>query len=454
MLHVKLALPMRLGALAILFLFLLQPDHEAAGTRSGGLWLPAYVTRGNQVAQHYRAYGKRLAEYHASLAAALKENAPDLLVYLKPQPPVMRGYHVLPPIIGDMPMERSVRMSAAYSWPWTDHLIDRERQKIASAEADLATARANLLTSRTILERLALAYPKLGAQHTTIDAHLQYNRLWQAAIASNRSGFDRETSLYYEVLERQRIVERLRRMRAAFEKSAITYNAAHRFAEMSGTLPSRVEWLTRRIAAELNEADMPDFVQIERAIDGWIIRVPLFTDITDHRFVREVKQSVEDAWQATEGGATYRVELDVRFVSENVLYPHGAKSPADKTLDLRAHLQRFPAGGAILTSGASTTHVRGRAIVLGPHALTPHVLAHEFGHVLGFRDRYIRGYKDLGKDGFLVMEVVADPHDIMSATAAGGVSPSHFAKILSRRLINLRPRLMPASKPAETASRT
>jgi hypothetical protein len=43
------------------------------------------------------------------------------------------------------------------------------------------------------------------------------------------------------------------------------------------------------------------------------------------------------------------------------------------------------------------------------------VLAHEFGHVLGLRDAYFRGYRDLGADGYQVMEVVADPDDIMGA---------------------------------------
>ena len=46
--------------------------------------------------------------------------------------------------------------------------------------------------------------------------------------------------------------------------------------------------------------------------------------------------------------------------------------------------------------------------------------AHEFGHILGFKDAYFRGYRDLGADGFEVMEVVADVDDIMGASGTDG----------------------------------
>jgi len=102
-------------------------------------------------------------------------------------------------------------------------------------------------------------------------------------------------------------------------------------------------------------------------------------------------------------------------------------------MEISRHLTRFPSGAAILTTGALTTHVRGHAIVLGPHPISPQVLAHEFGHVLGFRDRYVRGYKDLGEHGFQVLEVVADHDDIMAATAHGTVQRAHFLKLLDAR---------------------
>jgi hypothetical protein len=60
------------------------------------------------------------------------------------------------------------------------------------------------------------------------------------------------------------------------------------------------------------------------------------------------------------------------------------------------------------------------------------VLAHEFGHILGFRDSYVRGYTNLGEHGFQVIEMAADTNDIMAATAHGAVRREHFLKLFGR----------------------
>jgi hypothetical protein len=46
--------------------------------------------------------------------------------------------------------------------------------------------------------------------------------------------------------------------------------------------------------------------------------------------------------------------------------------------------------------------------------------------VLGFDDGYIRGYRDVGEEGFEILELTAVFEDIMSAPREGRVLPIHF----------------------------
>jgi hypothetical protein len=425
--------------LAILFLLLLPTRHD-----TGDRLHAPHIERGRQVAQRYEAHGRRLVEYYASLAAAARQSAPDLLAYLQPRSPLLTGYQVLPPILRAAPERRSAPASAAYSWPWTDRLIDGALREIERAEADLAGAKADPRRSRAILQRLALDYSRLSAQRANIDAHIQYNRLWQAAIVADRAGYDQATILYDQILEYQKITDGLHRVSAASERSAIAYAASLRLTETSINLVSRAQSLSRRIDAALSGVNTPSFVKVQDYGGTWVIRVPLFTDIEDREFVHAVKQIIESFWQAAGRSATYRVQLDVSFISPDLLYPDGDKPGTGQKLDLNRHLRQFPTGGAVLTTGGLTTHVLDHAIILGPQSLAPRVLAHEFGHILGFRDRYVRGYRNLGWNGFLVTEVVANPEDIMAATPYGAVFPGHFENIINRPAANLP--LIPASR--------
>jgi hypothetical protein len=137
------------------------------------------------------------------------------------------------------------------------------------------------------------------------------------------------------------------------------------------------------------------------------------------------------------GDDEFRLELEFKHISARELYSRG-DLPHGNQLNIQEHLGLFPTEGAILTTGGAITHVLGRAIVLGPHDIPSRVLAHEFGHILGFKDVYFRGYKDLGKNGFQVMEVVADPQDIMGGSTTGTVLRRHYERLI-KAYRNLEP---------------
>jgi hypothetical protein len=140
---------------------------------------------------------------------------------------------------------------------------------------------------------------------------------------------------------------------------------------------------------------------------------------------------IEDTWRAEEGGTQYLVELDLRKVPAAELY-RGRTAPTNgEHIDIEKHVSRFPGDGGVLTTGAEFTHGSvGRYVALGPGDLAPKTLAHEFGHILGFNDGYIRGYSDLGDRGFEILELTAFFDDIMSAPREGHVQPTHFKLLL------------------------
>jgi hypothetical protein len=132
------------------------------------------------------------------------------------------------------------------------------------------------------------------------------------------------------------------------------------------------------------------------------------------------------------------VRLDIEVLTPERLYctgkPDCAPPAKGRKIDLEGHAARFPQNGAVLTTGASSLKIlAGRALVLGPHDIRPSVFAHEFGHLLGFPDAYFRGYRDLGADGFQVLELVSDHADIMAAAGTGAVLPRHFEALIAAR---------------------
>jgi polyisoprenoid-binding protein YceI len=372
---------------------------------------PAYVQRGHQTEKKQKDYHEHLERFYSALSKAIKESAPDLLPKLNPPGQDNHGYQILPKIVADSPPRAPGEKLdvSAYTWPHTDSLFDRETKVLDGLDAELGKI-PHSPAGHPAFEKLIADYRKAADKRDNVDSHVQYNWHWQAQIQADRPLFDR--------LEKS--------LDLCLERDAIAKRDPH---------SARVQEIDRELAEGRDRVSPPSFVRPEHPSAGrTVLSVPLMTDITDPTFVRAFQKAVEDTWHIHSGSREFSLRLNVETITPEKLYCDGRANcvpPAKGTkIDLDAHLSHFPKDRAVLTTGATTLKIVGLAIVVSPYDVQPRVLAHEFGHILGFPDLYLRGYQDLGADGFMVKELV-DPTDIMGDPVAGPVLPGHFERIVA-----------------------
>jgi hypothetical protein len=407
-----------------------------SGAQQGADTARPYVIRGRQVEARQRELTARVQRFHEQLAATLRRDAPELLPRLEPPPPIATGYQLLPRIVADPAPAQTpaVLQPVSYSWPWSETLIRREDEELTRLED--AAARAVKQPAPPLLDSILTQYRKLIDRKKLADADVSYNWLWQAAIARSPASFDRATRLSRALLERQSLRQSLGNERDSTVR-----------ATLADLIAKRSEEIDRGLATDIQRTSPPGFVRFTQQGSTWTITVPIVTDIQDSVFLAAFTSAVEETWRSRAEEVTYAVRLDIRTIAPHALYCGAAvttqppRSPTSDAcappargtaIDLQAHIARFPPGVAVLTTGAGSTHVTaGRAIVVSPHDAPRRMLAHEFGHLLGFRDAYLRGWRDAGADGYVVTELVVDPSDIMGNSKTGVVWASHFTRLLA-----------------------
>ena len=354
-----------------------------------------YVERGDRVERQFRLYTGRLDTFRQILRETIVSAAPDLLPELDredpPPEPGVYGYQLLPAIVEETDARRRSISTFSYSWEATERYIENEARRLDSALGDLEAFRVSSapIAPATIRETIA-QYRMLVDNLKTIDQYLQYNRFWQRAIAEDRSRFDRLTEIYDLLI-----------------------------AEEPGAADEAREFL--------GQPSVPDYLEIDRPGSGpTVVRLPVYTDILDDAFLEAVESGVEGMWSVG-GESGFMLDIELRKRS-----PVGSTPRPGDRIDLMQHAARFPDDGALLTTGAESTYgFVGEYVALGPGDITVRTLAHEFGHVLGFADGYIRGYRDLGEDGFEILELTSAFEDIMSAPREGRVLGSHFELVIA-----------------------
>jgi hypothetical protein len=358
---------------------------------------PPYVREGDRVEQQFRAYRDRLNRFFTTLRGMIELQPPATVGALPrlqqqdaPPPPVNArfGYGVLPRIVDAPPPANPPVSVFSYSWPITEGYIAGENIRLDRAEVELRNVTSDGSESKTaLISRLILEYRNMLGNQRTIDQYIQYNEFWQQAIAQDRPRFDQLTKVY---------------------------------ELMKSDAPDTA----RAIREVLSKPDVPRFIEVDRSNPhAVIVRVPVYTDVDDDEFLTRTKNAIEEIWQAQDQDAMFLLEVEFRKIAP--IHERGAR------IDVRAHAATFPEDGAVLTTGAQTNHsLVGRYIALAPGDLSTRTIAHEFGHIIGFRDGYIRGYRDLGEQGFEILELTTVFDDIMSAPREGSVQAAHFKLII------------------------
>ena len=394
---------------------LLLPGWGVAAAQSPGAVTPAYVQRGEDVQATYGAFVDRLGRFRTRLRQIVEREAPELAGRLdaKPPAPVAYGYQRLPVFVpGRAEGLPSRPQSISYGWPRTRGIIDGEVARLEVAERVLDTVVPTAgSTQRAALEVLIGQYELLDQNQRIADEHLRHNWLWQREAAEHPDRFARQTELHDVVVERERLLA-------------------------ASTELVRAETLRAEIERAQPEPVLPAYVHVTEPAPGdRIVHVPLYTDITDQGFLDAAERAIEDAWRVDTATYRFRVDVEMRRLAPEMLYEGVAVPARGAPIDIDAHVARFPDAGGVLTTGATRTRaVAGRYVALGPGEILGNALAHEFGHILGFTDRYFRGARDLGEAGYEILEIVPDPDDIMAAPGSGAVLAAHAKQFLAAAL--------------------
>lgn len=366
-----------------------------------------YIVRGRRTDATRAAFAAHYDRVREALADAIRRDAPDLLPTLEPvPPPSAAGYGRLPRLVDDgRPYAGPSYLLSNFSWSLSDSRLAvqedalREVESTSETLAALPTAAARVKA----LPAVIAGFRRVAEARRALEGNVSYNWFWQRQIALDRPRFDANTKLIDDA-----------------QAAAASGGNAGDF-----------------VAAGAPRS-LPPFVRYR--LDGpkrHVFSVAVSSDV-DEAFLAHLIRAFEGHWRVEADGEEFAVRVDARHISPEQLYCAAPSSPAcappalGAPIDVHAHLARFPADRAVITTGADALHVTGgRALMLTPYDVSPRVLAHEFGHLLGFDDGYVRGYRDLGADGFRILEFVPDMGDIMAAPGAGAVRLRHFRQLLA-----------------------
>ena len=388
------------GAVILLVLTLLD-SNATAGTAQPLPWEEKY----QQLQLQRDLIFARFVEIHSVLVPRVQEEDPALLTRLSLETPKPRitGYRLLPEIQDNVPQVPVAPKQTFYSLQWLEGRLNEEFESVEKL--------ADQLSGTTEFEPLVASFEQSLNELRTLENNLSYHQFWQKAVVRYAAFFREKNELVLLAREMNTLI--------------LNQESPELIAELRQRLgqrlaPFRATRGLRLLTLEGGEKVLPLIV---------------CTDIEDQVFLQEFQTGVHEAFSHSEAARSHQfsVNLKWRLIGVDTLYQknppgHGA------SIDLEAHRNLFPDCPLVLTTGASSTHARvGDYIFLGTDPESRRTLAHEFGHLLGFSDAYIRGYDGDpgGEYGAVIVEWAGLSDDLMGSPGGGRVSSEMIETLLT-----------------------
>lgn len=387
-----------LGIVTLTFFICMVSDVLSLDRR-----IPAWQVKLEQLQHLKSTLFNEIATIQVSLAGRARTENPALLERLSMDPPVPRasGYGLLPEIMESEPLQAVIPRQTTYSMRWLEDRLIEERANAESLSEQQA--------QNPDLESLVGRFEHVLGQLRRLEDHLSYHGQWQPSVVEYPDYFREENRLLANIRE----IEALK---------------------SGGGNDTRVEEQHERLMDDLASFRPTPGLAAMTAEDGErTLPVTVCTDISDGNFLLAYQRAVFEAFNEVPAARARRfsVELNWRFTDVEQLYPQGAPARGE-AIDVGRHISSFKDCPLILTTGASTTHaMAGKYIVLGTDAVSRRELAHEFAHLLGFYDSYVRGYDGDPSDeyGVVLVEWVGLTDDLMGSARGGVVSPAMIERL-------------------------
>ena len=365
---------------------------------------PAWEQKYIQLQQQRNDVFIQLENLHSALIPRVKDEDPALLTRLSLDPPEARrtGYGLLPLLKeNEAPMVVEPTQTF-YSLKWLEERLFAELQNANELYAQLENS--------TDLEDLVIRFEEALKRLRNLEDNLTYHAKWQKAVVRYPA--------YYR--NKNELVAMARELGSLMA---------------SGAPSSQVTELRRQLLERAAPFKPTRDLQVTTGANGeMVLPVTVCTDIEDSHFLQAFQDGVNEAFGLSSAALTnqFSVELNWQRISIESLYPDGVPDRGSH-IDMNAHYALFTGCPLVLTTGATSLNAGvGSRIFLGTSPVSSRTLAHEFGHLLGFEDAYLRGYDGEPSDpyGVVIVEWTGLSSDLMGDSAHGQVGHEMINKLI------------------------